>query len=391
MNNAKKIIKNNGVGLENTTKTTKNGSLLESKNKVLIIIGILAILAGVFVVCYTQLRPRAVLTVKGPAKDGKEVLNTVNMTEAMYDIYQAEAMPAMYAQYGMSFDWTDTAQNGQTYAQMYKKNIMDGLKKREILYMCAQKDNVTLTDAEKKAIKEQVSSARKNMTDKQKKMKGLDEATITSVLEKSKLGDKYKDSVINGLKIDEAALKKSVSKKDYRQYTLQYYTFAKTETNSKNESKEKDKAVLEQAAKDMADLQKKALKAKDFTKGLINAKDNSTTDEKTGISYATKDLIETDTDFLDTNALKQVKKMKNGQISNVIETKDGYFVIKMVNNNDPKAYNNQCNTVVEQEKETQFNTQYENTIKGQYTAEAQSFWKGRVTLGAITSDDSTQQ
>lgn len=391
MNNAKKIIKNNGVGSENTTKTTKNGSLLESKNKVLIIIGILAILAGVFVVCYTQLRPRAVLTVKGPAKDGKEVLNTVNMTEAMYDIYQAEAMPAMYAQYGMSFDWTDTAKNGQTYAQMYKKNIMDGLKKREILYMCAQKDNVTLTDAEKKAIKEQVSSARKNMTDKQKKMKGLDEATITSVLEKSKLGDKYKDSVINGLKIDEAALKKSVSKKDYRQYTLQYYTFAKTETNSKNESKEKDKAVLEQAAKDMADLQKKALKAKDFTKGLINAKDNSTTDEKTGISYATKDLIETDTDFLDTNALKQVKKMKNGQISNVIETKDGYFVIKMVNNNDPKAYNNQCNTVVEQEKETQFNTQYENTIKGQYTAEAQSFWKGRVTLGAITSDDSTQQ
>lgn len=391
MNSAKKIIKNNGIGSENAIKNKKSTSVFESKNKVLILIGILAILAGVFVVCYTQLRPRAILTVKGPAKDGKEVVNTVNMPEAMYDIYQAEVMPAMYANYGMSFDWTESTENGDTYADTYKKSIMDTLKKREILYMCALKDNITLTDDEKKAVKDEVKSARESLTDKQKKMKGLDEATMTSVFEKNKLGEKYKNVVISGLKIDEEALKKSVSKKDYRQYTLQYYTFAKTETNSKNESKEKDKAVLEQAAKDMAELQKKALKAKDFTKDLINTKENSTTDEKTGISYATKDLIETDTDFLDAKTLKQVKKMKNGQISNVLETKDAYYVIKMVNNNDPKAYENQCDTVVEQEKETQFNNQYENTIKGQYTAESQSFWKGRVTLGAITYDDSTEQ
>lgn len=390
MNSAKKIIKNNGVGSENAMKIKKNTTMFESRNKILILIGILAILAGVFVVCYTQLRPRAILTVKGPAKDGKEVTNTVNYQEAVYDIYQAEAMANMYAAYGMSFDWTDTTENGDTYADTYKKSIMASLKQREILYMCALKENLSLTDEEKKAVKEEVKSARENLTDKQKKMKGLDEATMISVFEKDKLGEKYKNSVIAGLNIDEEALKKTVSKKDYRQYTLQYYTFAKTETDSNNESKEKDKAVLEQAAKDMAALQKKAVKAKDFTKDLIDTKENSSTDEKTGISYATKDLIETDTDFLDSKTLKQVKKMKNGEISNVLETKDGYYVIKMVNNNDSEAYENQCKTVIEQEQTNQFNTQYDNTIKGQYTAEAQSFWKGRVTIGAITYDDSAE-
>ncbi len=391
MNSAKKIIKNNGMGSGEERGKGKNTSLFDNKNKILVIVGILAILAGIFVVCYTQLRPRIVLTVKGPAKDGKEVTNSVNLAETMYDIYQTEAMADMYAAYGMSFDWEDTTDNGDTYADTYKKTIMDELKKREILYMCALKENMSLTDKEKETIKKDVQSARQNLTDKQKKMKGLDEATVTAVFEKRELGEKYKKSVISGLNIDEEALKKTVSKEDYRQYTLQYYTFAKTETDAKNESKEKDKSVLEKALKDMKEVQKKAAQAKDFTKDVIELKEGSSTDEKTGISYATKDLIETDTDFLDAKTLKTVKKMKNGDISDVLETKDGYYVIKMVNNNDPKAYDNQCKTVVEQEQTNQFDKQYANTIKGQYTTEIQPFWKGRVALGSMTYDDSVAQ
>lgn len=390
MNSAKKIIKNNGIGSKEANRNGRGKTMFDNKNKILVIIGVLAILAGVFVVCYTQLRPRIVLTVKGPAKDGKEVTNSVTISEAMYDIYQSEAMANMYAAYGMSFDWEDTTEDGDTYGDTYKKNIMDELKQREILYMCALKENMSLTDEEKQTVKKNVESARQNLTDKQKKMKGLDEATMISVFEKRELGEKYKNSVIKGLNIDEEALKKTVSKKDYRQYTLQYYTFAKTETDSNNESKEKDKSVLEQALKDMKDVRSKAVKAKDFTKDVIEVKEGSTTDEKTGISYQTKDLIETDTDFLDAKALKKVKKMKNGDISDVIETKDGYYVIKMVNNDDPKAYENQCTSVIEQEQTTQFNSQYANSIKGQYTTQIQPYWKGRVTLGAMTADDSTE-
>ena len=114
-------------------------------------------------------------------------------------------------------------------------------------------------------------------------------------------------------------------------------------------------------------------------------------DKNKGISYTTKDLIETDEDFLDAKTLKKVKKMKNGEVSDLIETEDGYYVIKMVNNNDPEAYDNQCATVISQEEETQFDTVYKNTIKAEYIATAQSFWKGRVTIGYLTYDDTTAQ
>ena len=263
---------------------------------------------------------------------------------------------------------------------------MQTLKKREILYMCAQKKGMTLTDEEKKTIKEDVKSARKNMTDSQKAMKGLDEATITTVKEKDKLGEKYKDSIVSTLKIDKDKLKKSVDKKSYRQYTLQYYTFAKTVSGRDNKTRDKDAKTLEQGKKDMIALQKKAASAKDFTKDVITDKDNDKVDDNNkGISYSTKDLIETDTDFLDNATRKTVKAMKNGAVSGLIETKDAYYVIKMVNNNDSAAYDSQCEKAVSDEKESQFETKYKSDIKPNYTTEVQSFWKGRVTLGGITT------
>lgn len=389
MNSAKKIMKNGG---ENATQSTVKQSRGLSKNMILILVGIIlvAVLGGG--VCYVNLRPRAILTVEGKDADGKTVTHTINYPEAMYDIYQAEAMASMYQMYGMSFDWSDTTEDGDTYAALYKKQIMQTLKKREILYMCAQKKGMTLTDEEKKTIKEDVKSDRKNMTDSQKAMKGLDEATITTVKEKDKLGEKYKDSIVSTLKIDKDKLKKSVDKKSYRQYTLQYYTFAKTETGSDNKTKDKDAKTLEQGKKDMIALQKKAASAKDFTKDVITDKDNDKVDDNNkGISYSTKDLIETDTDFLDNATRKTVKAMKNGAVSGLIETKDAYYVIKMVNNNDPAAYNKQCETVISQEEDTQFDAVYKNTIKAEYTATAQSYWKGRVTIGYLTTDSSTQQ
>lgn len=385
MNSAKKIMKNNGIATEQSTSKKDTG--VASKNKVLILIGILlvAILCGG--VCYINLRPRAILKVEGPEKDGNTVTNTVNYPESMYDIYTTEYMYSMY-----NMDMQQETEDGDTYADVAKKSIMDSIKQREILYMAALKEGLSLTDEEKKTVKKNIESTRKNMTDKQKEMKGLDVATLTTVLEKEALGNKYKQQVIAGLNIDEAALKKTVSKKDYRQYTLQYYTFAKTEaTGTNTEGKAKDAKVVAQGKKDMAALLVKATKAKDFTKDIIKDSDKDNTDDKTGISYGTKDLIETDTDFLNAKTLKKVKKMKNNTISEVLETKDAYYIIKMVNNNDPAAYESQCNSVVEQEKESQFNTKYTNEIKAQYSAKAQSFWTGRVNIGSITTDTDNAQ
>ena len=89
MNNAKKLAKNDGVGKKQGGDTSSL-SLFSSKNKILAILGIVAVLVLCAGVCYMQLRPRPVLTVSTVDENGTEKKNTVYMKEAVYSIYQVE-------------------------------------------------------------------------------------------------------------------------------------------------------------------------------------------------------------------------------------------------------------------------------------------------------------
>lgn len=389
MNNAKKIMKNQGVKTAVSPRKVSNG--VELKTKILIILGILAAVGLCGIVLFINLRPRPVLTVTGTDSNGKAVTNTVNYKDVVYDIYTTEAqynsMEQLYQQfYGSSFwEAENVDSDGRNGASAAKKELMDGLKQREILYIEAQKNNITLTDDEKKKVDEEVSEAVKAMSDSQKKIKGLDEDTIRANVEKRTIAQKYKDKVIADLGIDEAALKAKVSKTDYRQYTLQYYTIPKTEDDGNNGTKALSAEQLAKNKKAIEDVRNKAAKAEDFSKNIITDKNEDNIDDSTKVEYSTHDLIETDTDFLDAKTRKAVKKMKNNEISNVLETDEAFYVIKMVNNNDTKAYDEQCDSVVSEEKESKFNEKYKKDIKPNYTTEVQSYWKGRVTLGGITS------
>lgn len=391
MNGAKKILKNQGI--KTKTRSARTEVTFLEKNRVLLIIGVLVMAALVAIVCYINLRPREILIVEGKNKDGSTTASTIYLKEAMYDIYTSEqqynSMAGLYEQiYGSSFWTAENVDNkGNNGAQAVKKEIMQNMKQREILYMDAQKNGMSLSDEEKSKVEEDLKTFRKGLSDKQKEMYGLDEDTVRTVLEKKALADKYKNKIITDLAIDENAVKASVSKTDYRQYDLQYYTYAKViEDNEGNSSKKNDKD-LKEAKKNMEALQKKAAGAKDFTKGLITDTDNNNEDDKTGISYSTEELLGSDKEFASDKVLKAIKKMKNGEVSGVLEDDKAYYIVRMENNNNPKAYQDQCTQAVENEKQTQFDTKYKNDIKSNYTAKAQSYWTGRVNIGYLTYDE----
>lgn len=391
MNGAKKILKNQGN--KTKTRSARTEVTFLEKNRVLLIIGVLVMAALVAVVCYINLRPREILIVEGKNKDGSTTASTIYLKEAMYDIYTSEqqynSMAGLYEQiYGSSFWTAENVDNkGNNGAQAVKKEIMQNMKQREILYMDAQKNGMSLSDEEKSKVEEDLKTFRKGLSDKQKEMYGLDEDTVRTVLEKKALADKYKNKIITDLAIDENAVKASVSKTDYRQYDLQYYTYAKVIEDDEGNSSKKNDKDLKEAKKNMEALQKKATGAKDFTKGLITDTDNNNEDDKTGISYSTEELLGSDKEFASDKVLKAIKKMKNGEVSGVLEDDKAYYIVRMENNNNPKAYQDQCTQAVENEKQTQFDTKYKNDIKSNYTAKAQSYWTGRVNIGYLTYDE----
>lgn len=383
MNNSKKLAKNNGVSKKQGGGT---GALafVSSKNKVLVILGILAVIVLCAGVCYMQLRPRAVLVVSTTDENGTQKKDTVYMKEAVYSIYQVENQYNQYSSiyqqlYGKTYwEMEDVDSKGRNGASAAKKQVMDSLKQREILYMEAQKRGYSLTAEEEKTAEDNVTNTMKNFTDKQKSLEGLDEKTLKSEFKKNALAEKFRQILIKESGVDEEALKATVNKKDYRQYTLQYYKVSNQETSGE-ETKEVSEEQKQTNLTNMQALQEKAKTAEDFTKLLDD-------NDKTGIQYQTENLIKKDlkdSTFLNKKLRKQIMKMENGQISDIIEGDDGYYLIKMVNNDDSEAYDNQCQSVVNEEETKQFNARYAEFAPN-YVTEVQSYWKGRVKLGSYT-------
>ncbi len=376
MNTAKKIIKEQGI-----QKPDKKEAKAEAKSRkylILIIVGALVVLGGIFVVCYTQLRPRAILTVEGPAANGETATHTVNYTDSVYDIYQMESM---YNAYGM--DW-DQSQGKGTLSSNAKKQIMQNLKQREVLVMQAEKDGTVLDDAEKEEINKAVEEAMATISQMPKSIKGLSESDVRASIEKQRLAEKEKKKIIDGFDIDDAKLTAEVSKTDYRQYTLQYYTISKEdETSDAEEKPMKDDATIQKEKSDMQELETKAKTAEDFTKLLTDA-DNDSKDDNTGITYTTRNLLEKDEDFADEATRDLIKKMNNDQVS-FFESDKAFFLVKMINNNDPEAYDNEVKNKISTEENNQYQTYYDETLKKQYKFKVQSYWKSRVTIGGITA------
>lgn len=383
MNNSKKLAKNNGVSKKQGGGTSAL-SFVSSKNKVLVILGILAVIVLCAGVCYMQLRPRAVLVVSTTDENGTQKKDTVYMKEAVYSIYQVENQYNQYSSiyqqlYGKTYwEMEDVDSKGRNGASAAKKQVMDSLKQREVLYMEAQKRGYSLTAEEEKTAENNVTDTMKNFTDKQKKLEGLDEKILKSEFKKNALAEKFRQILIKESGVDEEALKATVNKQDYRQYTLQYYKVSNQETSGE-ETKEVSAEQKQTNLTNMQALQEKAKTAEDFTKLLDD-------NDKTGIQYQTENLIKKDlkdSTFLNKKLRKQIMKMDNGQISDIIEGDDGYYLIKMVNNDDSEAYDNQCQSVVNEEETKQFNARYAEFAPN-YVTEVQSYWKGRVKLGSYT-------
>ena len=283
--------------------------------------------------------------------------------------------------YGTTYwEMENADEDGRNGASAAKKQVMDGLKQKEILYMEAQKLGHTLTDEEKKAADESATKAMESMTDGQKKLPGLDEETLKEVFAKNALVQKYRQVIISESGIDREALKATVKKEDFRQYTMQYYKVS-NKTGSGEEEVDVTAEQKQTNLNNMKALQEKAKTAEDFTK-LLEEKDT------TGIqAVQTQELLEKDMDsssFLTKKLRKRLIKMSNDQISDVIEGEDGYYLVKMVNNDDSAAYDKECDSVVSAEETKQFNAKYAE-IKTRYNTEVQSYWKGRVKLGSYTA------
>lgn len=400
MNKSKKLAKNDGIGQEmKNGYSNSQAAGIDWKKKILITSGILVILVLCLGICYIQLRPRTILKVTGTNSSGGNVTSKVYAKDAMMYIYQTETQynqyESLYRQmYGTSFwEMEDADGKGHSGAYVAKKQVMNTLRQREIFCMEAEKEGIELTKAEIETADATYKTMSKNFTDIQKKKAGLDQKTIEKQLERDALASKYQKSVIADANINEDAIRQSVSKDDYHQYDLQYYMIKSTDDKGKTLSK----AQLAKNLAKMEDLKKQAEKGKKDFEDLVPAKDSSSDDETVTaadtdvavgevVPVQTQKLIQNEmksSNFLTNKDRKKLIKLKTGEISDVIEGSDGYYLVRMENDNDMEAYESQCESQIQSAQDKAVNDKY-SELQGQYTVEVTKYWKNRIELGSLS-------
>lgn len=264
-------------------------------------------------------------------------------TEATYETY--------YASMVGDDMWNQNVSEDKTYEESVKSDILDTIEQLVLVKQHAKDYDVTLTDDEKSTIKE---TAKQFYDDNELKSKDKVSGTKKNVEELLTL---YAlQSKIRPLMV--ADVDKEVSDEEAAQKSVTYVEFPYYSTNDAGKSVE------------MTDEEKAA--AKDKAQALLDG--GKATTDKSFKDYATEAgyepvvaTFDSESDKVNAELLAVIDKLGEGEFTEVVETKAGYFVAQVTSLLDREATDTKKKEVISEREDKLFN----DTIKG---------WKKDTTI-----------
>jgi foldase protein PrsA len=365
MNKSKKAIK--GSKKANKKQFTVNPI-------VWIVAGAILGLALIIGIMIDQLYKRPLVTIDG---------NKYYLEDMTYQFYNAEASYDYINQlYGGTYWDTPYSEGSDMTVRDYAKlETINNFIFEEVLYKEALAKGYTLTQEETDKIKENIDVMLNDtgLSEKFLKKNGFTEDFLKNVFTKNTLASRYKQDVIDSFEINDEEIKAGIVYEDYRQYEIEYLYISTLKRDEEDNSQVSMNKVEKKVALDkITAMREKALDTEDWS-SLIPE------DEK-DLKYRTNSLMATDVTFSDT-IMDKILAMENNEISDVIDDEDAYYVIRMKNNNSPKAYDTAVANAIKEKEEAAFSEEYTKNILPKYTIELNNNAVRNLRMGRITLVD----
>lgn len=301
----------------------------------------------------------ATLLVNGCSKEeDKAISETVVLTvddskvyldEMMYHVMLAQMQGQLYASLvkeGENY-WDIVNEDGKTMKEATKDVAMDNAIKYELLYQLAVNEGYILTDEEITQCQEKTDNIMKNVPAETLSENELTKEEIIAIQEKIALSTRYYNNLLIELNIDETAIRESIDSKQFQQYDIQYIFAQKQDYDALE-------GILE-SAKTTDDITTLA------------------TDSKFNTGYAT--FLKGENYFGDeTNLEEAILGMQKGEVSDLIETSKGYYIIKLKDNTSTSKYDDAVKAELEKEVEELFTPKYEAIKKEHKITIANKAW-----------------
>lgn len=317
---------------------------------VFIMMGILILLTG----CRNEDKPydqTLVLTVD----DSK-----VYLDEMMYHVMLEEMYGQLYASYmgiGKEEDyWNKVDEAGVTFGEAAKDEAMDNAIRYELFYQLALDAGYSLTVEEMELAQSKADNIKVSVQPEQLKATQLKDEQLLEIQEKIILSTRYYKDYLAQLGIDEQSFKNQMDPEEYTQYDIEYIYGTKDQYE------------------EIATLVESSKSAEDITE---LAKDTGLNSGKLSFQAGK------DTFGEEKNLEEIIVTMEVGEVSDIIETVKGYYILRLKDNTLQEFYNKAVKDAMDKAIVEIFEPSYK-ALKEEHKIKINNrVWK-KINMGKVT-------
>lgn len=341
-------------------------------------IGVILTVIICVIIAVEQLYEPTILTINEDKYQLSDVRYYIFTQE--YQGYQYENMYQTYMQ-SSYWDQVTDEEAGETNLDKAKAQTLGNIIQAEVLYKEAVKNGYTITDEDRTNAETNLSQMKENLSSQMLRENGFSDSYLKKVLQKVEVVSRFQQDKIDSFDIDDEAIKAGIDYEDYHQYEIGVFKAEKTKKaeDSEEEAKPLPEEELKAAYDKLAALKDTVASSEELDKVLAE-------DEET-ITY-TSEKIQADNTTYGKKNVKKIIKMDNGDVLDIFETEEAYYLVKMINNKATESYDNAVDSAISTEENTKFEEYFED-LKKEYTIkENKEEWDaldfGYITMNAYT-------
>ena len=303
----------------------------------------------------------------------------ISLQKAMFLIYSMEQQGNSYAayyesQYGLDYWGMEYDESGRTTREVFKEETMKALIQYAVLYDCAVKNGMELTyddTKENTAFVEKIKSA---LSAEETERGGFTTENLRETCGWMMLAEKYYGRMTETLGVTEESVRKSIDPANYVEYETEYLYLPTAYYDENYNICEESQEVIEARKAQIQSCYEQVMDGATFEELAENGD---------GLVHNTRIFLR-DGDGAEAPYKEAAEKLKVGEVCAPIQTEYGLYIIRMVDDNCTKSFEEAVVAEYETRRNEAFQAAYEVLLEEYEVTVNEEVWDD-ILLGATVS------
>jgi len=301
------------------------------------------------------------------------------MDTAAFFIYTMEVQGNSYAsfyqsQYGEDYWLMPYDEEGRITRDVFKEETMNMLIQYAVMYDCAVKKGMELTEEEQKDCDAFVEEIKEVMSAEEAERGGFTTESLQKVCRFMMLAEKYYTNMTDTLGVTREGVRETINKADYKEYETEYLYLATTYYDEEYNICEESDEIKEE---------RKALMREYYDQVKAGTSFAELAEREETLVHNTRTFLEKG-DGAEESYREAAVKLKKGEVTGPVETEYGLYLIRMLDEDCTKSYEAAVEAEYELQRSDAFAAAYEVLLAEYEVNVNDAVWE-EVVFGATVS------